>query len=71
LRVTMRKTTPRIPVVLNMHEVVKILDQLEERYRLLAEVQYGSGLRLAELMELRIKDTLVLSRAGAVAGSGH
>ena len=66
LRVTMRKTTPRIPVVLNMQEVVKILDHLEERNRLLAEVQYGSGLRLAELMELRIKDILGLPRPRSV-----
>lgn len=56
LRVKMRKTTPRIPTVLNLREITTILDNLENRYRLMAELQYGSGLRLSELMQLRIKD---------------
>jgi integron integrase len=68
LRVTMRKTTPRIPVVLSMREVAKVLDRLEDRYRLLAEVQYGSGLRLSELMELRIKDVDMERRQLTVRG---
>jgi site-specific recombinase XerC len=29
---------------------------LDERYRLMAEVQYGGGLRLDELARLRLKD---------------
>jgi integrase len=29
---------------------------LDERYRLMAEVQYGEGLRLKELARLRVKD---------------
>ena len=56
LQVRLRKTTKRIPVVVNFQEILAILARLEERYRLIAEVQYGGGLRLKELMRLRIKD---------------
>lgn len=56
LQVKMRKTTKRIPVVVNFQEILAILARLEDRYRLIAEVQYGGGLRLKELMRLRIKD---------------
>jgi integron integrase len=71
LRVTFRKTTPRIPVVLNLREIALLLDRLEDRYRLMAEVQYGGGLRLSELMQLRIKDIDVDRRQMTVrAGKG-
>lgn len=56
LEVKMRKTKRRIPVVLTRAEVTQVLDRLEPIYRLPAQVQYGSGLRLAELVRLRIKD---------------
>jgi len=36
--------------------VLKILDVIDERHRLAAAVQYGAGLRVRELMNLRIKD---------------
>ena len=56
LQVKLRKTTKRIPVVVNFQEILAILARLEDRYRLIAEVQYGGGLRLKEMMRLRIKD---------------
>ena len=56
LQVKLRQTTPRIPVILSFREIMGILDKLDARYRLMAEVQYGSGLRLRELAQLRIKD---------------
>jgi len=56
LQVKLRKTTPRIPVVVNFQEILAILNKLEDRYRLLAAVQYGGGLRLKELTQLRVKD---------------
>ncbi len=56
LRVTMRKTKRRIPVVLTFTEVTAMLAQLPETCRLAAELQYGCGLRLRELINLRVKD---------------
>lgn len=56
LEVKLRRTPKRIPVVINFQEILAILNRLEERYRLMAEVQYGGGLRLKELARLRVKD---------------
>jgi integrase len=56
LQVKLRRTTPRIPVIVNFREIMSILEKLDERYRLMAEMQYGGGLRLKELAQLRIKD---------------
>jgi integron integrase len=46
----------RLPVVLSRDEVRRILDQLNGTYRLIAELQYGCGLRLLECLQLRVKD---------------
>jgi integron integrase len=54
--VRMRKTSQRVPVVLDVAEVMQMLDQIDERYGLMARLQYGSGLRLMELVRLRVKD---------------
>jgi len=69
LDVKMRKKRPRIPVVLTRAEVNQVLDLLEPIYRLPAKVQYGSGIRLSELVRLRVKDVdldrgLLTVRAG-------
>lgn len=56
LEVRMRKTEPRVPVVLDVREVLEVLDRLDERYGLMARIQYGGGLRLMELVRLRVKD---------------
>ncbi|USD20466.1 integron integrase [Microbulbifer variabilis] len=45
-----------LPVVYSRREISAILDHLEGTYRLQAELMYGSGLRSAELLSLRIKD---------------
>lgn len=54
--IKLRKTQKRIPVVLSMGEVGRVIGGLEDRYRLAAKLQYGSGLRLNELIQLRVKD---------------
>jgi integron integrase len=46
----------RLPVVLTRDEVHQILGQLDGAYRLIAELQYGCGLRLLECLQLRVKD---------------
>lgn len=46
----------RLPVVLSHAEVTLILEHLDGRHRLMVELLYGSGLRLNELLNLRVKD---------------
>ena len=46
----------RIPDVLTRDECLRLFDQLTGTTRLMAELMYGSGLRLLELLRLRIKD---------------
>ncbi|MBX7145539.1 MAG: integron integrase [Oligoflexia bacterium] len=45
-----------IPVVLTRREIALILKELPQTQRLVASLLYGSGLRLAECLRLRIKD---------------
>ena len=54
--VKLKKTAQRVPVVLSKGETGRLFDQLDERYQLAAKLQYGAGLRLSELVRLRIKD---------------
>ena len=46
----------RVPVVLAREEVKAILEQMTGVVRLMAELIYGSGLRVNEFMTLRVKD---------------
>jgi integron integrase len=50
------KRAPKVPVVLSPSEVRGILAQLQGQYRLMAQLLYGSGLRLLECVRLRVKD---------------
>lgn len=50
------KRKRRLPVVMTKQEVGLVLDGLNDVYRLMAELIYGSGLRLMECMRLRIQD---------------
>jgi integron integrase len=56
LGVRLRKTEPRLPVVLDVKEVLAVLEKIDKRYALMARIQYGGGLRLKELVSLRVKD---------------
>lgn len=56
LGVRLRKTETRLPVVLDVSEVMAVLDKIDKRYALMARIQYGGGLRLKELVSLRVKD---------------
>ena len=54
---TVRARTPeRLPVVLARDEVRAVLGELTGEYRLIGLLLYGSGLRLLECLELRVKD---------------
>ncbi len=46
----------RLPVVLTRQEVNHLLDAMDDRYRLMAGLLYGGGLRLMEVVRLRVKD---------------
>ncbi len=46
----------RVPVVLSAKEVGALMGELDEPFQLMARVQYGAGLRISELLRLRVKD---------------
>ncbi len=46
----------RVPVVLTTKELEAVLAHVRPPYRLMAELLYGSGLRLLECLRLRVKD---------------
>ena len=46
----------RIPVVLTKEEVQKILAEMSGVYQLMTQLMYGCGLRMKEVLNLRIKD---------------
>lgn len=58
--VKLRKTGTRIPVVLSKAETRHLLEKMDQqetkdaRYALAARIQYGAGLRLSEVMRLRV-----------------
>lgn len=45
-----------LPTVLSKEELKRLFENLTQPYRLMAQLQYGSGLRVSELCGLRIKD---------------
>ena len=59
----------RLPVVLTRPEVHRVLNQMADPYRMMAELMYGSGLRLLECLRLSVKD-LDLNRHEIVVGEG-
>ena len=70
-QVRLRQTPRRMPVVLSIAEVAAVLSNLPEKCRLAAELQYGAGLRISELLNLRVKDVDVERRQVTVrSGKG-
>jgi integron integrase len=56
------KRPRRLPTVLTKEETNLLLDCLSGTYRLMAQLLYGSGLRVSECVRLRIKDLDTSSR---------
>jgi integron integrase len=50
------KARPRAPVWLTQEEVTRLLAGLEGTWKLMAQIMFGGGLRLMELLRLRVKD---------------
>ncbi|RUA04481.1 MAG: integron integrase [Gammaproteobacteria bacterium] len=56
VRATRSRKEPRIPVVLSIKEVKKILAKLSDTNVLMVSLLYGGGLRISELVRLRVQD---------------
>jgi integrase len=50
------KPSQRLPVVLTRAEVRQVLDQLQGEQHLMAQLLYGTGMRLLECLRLRVQD---------------
>ena len=50
------RRSKRLPVVLTKPEVQSVLKEFDGTYSLMAQLLYGSGLRLLECLRLRVKD---------------
>lgn len=50
------RASRHVPVVLTPSEVTAVLDGLQGEHRLLGRLLYGTGLRISEALELRVKD---------------
>lgn len=50
-----RKST-WLPTVLTHDEAMRVIEQINGQYRIMAQLMYGGGLRLMEVLRLRIKD---------------
>ena len=50
------KKPERLPTVLTKQEVGRVLSEMNGTYKLMAQLLYGSGLRLMECVRLRVKD---------------
>jgi len=57
------KRPPRLPVVLTRGEVKQILALLRPPHDLIAQLLYGSGLRISEALRLRVKDIDLVRRS--------
>ena len=65
------QTRPHLPVVLSRAEVRGLLDALSGPSKLVAQFLYGSGLRLSECLDLRVKDIDLQARQVTVrSGKG-
>lgn len=55
-QVVRAKRPARLPVVLTRQEVTAVLNRMSGVYGLLARLLYGAGMRLMEVIRLRVKD---------------
>ena len=50
------RQTKHLPVVFSQNEVAKILDSADGKIQLFASLLYGTGMRVSEMLRLRVKD---------------
>lgn len=66
------KRSIRVPVVLSRQEVLSVLNRMSGTPRLMATLLYGSGLRVLECCNLRVKDIdFALNQIVVRAGKGN
>jgi integron integrase len=56
LDIVRAKKSSWLPTVLTHDEAVRVIEQLKGQYRIMAQLMYGGGLRLMEVLRLRVKD---------------
>lgn len=56
LDIVRAKKSTHLPAVLNHEEAMRLLEQLNGQYRIMGQLMYGAGLRLMEVLRLRVKD---------------
>lgn len=57
INIRFSKTSKKLPVVLSREEIKKIINSIDNiKHRLLISLSYGSGLRVSEAINLKIKD---------------
>jgi len=70
IKFTLGKVQQRVPVVLSREEVSRVISALQGQYKLIAQILYGSGLRLSECLRLRVM-MVDLSRLSLTVFSGN
>ena len=56
LDIVRAKKSLYLPAVLTHEEAMRLIEQLDGQYRIMAQLMYGGGLRLLECLRLRIKE---------------
>lgn len=57
IKIKYSKTPKRLPVVLTKEEITKMINSISnEKHKLMIKLMYSSGLRVSELVNLRVKD---------------
>ena len=56
LDIVRAKKSSWLPTVLTHEEATRVIEQLNGQYRIMAQLMYGGGLRLMEVLRLRVKD---------------
>jgi len=69
LNIKYSKTPEKLPVVLTKEEVKRLIGKIANwKHRLMIELMYGSGLRVSELINLKVKDLEISKNYGFVRG---
>jgi integron integrase len=56
LEIVRAKKSTWLPTVLTHTEAIQVIEHLNGQYRIMAQLMYGGGLRLMEVLRLRVKD---------------
>lgn len=67
--ITRAKKPKRLPTVFSRKEITAIFDNLTGEYKAIASLLYGSGLRISEVLRLRVKDIDFATNSVMVRGS--